>query len=359
MSILVLFEGGRWLRVMGDEIVSRGIDVADLVPLAEGETVVAVMPAREVSVTAFDLPDLSDAQARAAARLAASETSLTPLDGLHVATGLPDATGQRSAVIATTGRVAETLRLLADLGIDPDHLLAAPMLLPRPDFGFVRGELDDEMIVRGRDGAFLDDPEVTPLIVGDSAVVTLDRSALEAALIAAVAVPEADLRHGIFARRRRWAVDVARVRRAAVLALVTGGLVLATQVVSIVRINTTAATIEAESRTAAAALLPPGSVVTDPATQAETRLASVAGAAGGFGPLAAVFAGVTSATPGVELGSLVFDGETGLRATVRAMAPADLSAVEVKLAAAGLAPTAAPIVTNQGKAYRDIVVRAR
>ena len=56
---------------------------------------------------------------------------------------------------------------------------------------------------------------------------------------------------------------------------------------------------------------------------------------------------------------MVFDGEGGLRATVRAATAADLGAVEAKLGASGLQIMPGPIVANQGRPYRDITVRAR
>ena len=131
------------------------------------------------------------------------------------------------------------------------------------------------------------------------------------------------------------------------------------QIVSVVRMNMTVASIESQNKVQAAAILPPGTIVTDPATQAEARLTALQGAGGGFTPLASAFATAVNATPNVELGSMIFDGAGGLRATVRAGSAADLSAVEARLAAVGLRVVPGPIGANQGRPYRDITVTTR
>lgn len=359
MSALVVFADGRWLRILAGGIVARGEAVADALPLGEIEQAIAIVPAADAIVRTIDLPDLADLQAQGAARMAAAETSMLLPEALHVAVGRADAEGRRLAVSVPVGRIASLLADLAESGIDPDHLIAAPLLLMRPEAGFVRGDLGGEIVVRGTDTAFADDDVLTPLLVGDAPLETLDRAALEAGLIAAIEFPEADLRHGAFAKRRHWQVDTARLRRLAIMTLALGMLVLAVQIVTIVRLNNRAGSLEAATLVQATAVLPPGTTVTDPVMQAEARLATMQGAGGGFEPLAAAIGAAVNATPNVELGSMVFDGDGGLRATVRAASDADLTAVETRLTASGLLVTPGPIVANQGRPYRDITVRAR
>ena len=73
---------------------------------------------------------------------------------------------------------------------------------------------------------------MTALVTGDSATVPIERADLEAALVGAAAAPSLDLRQGVFARRRRFALDWALIRRLAVLA----GLILAvTLAISLVK----------------------------------------------------------------------------------------------------------------------------
>ncbi|MES2290977.1 MAG: type II secretion system protein GspL [Pseudomonadota bacterium] len=359
MSALVVFESGRWVRTADGRVTGRGEDIAGALPAGDDETVVAIVPARDVTVRSLLLPDLSDAQANAAARLAMADHSLTPVEALHVAAGPADEDGNRTVVSIEAARVTQRLVSLADVGLDPDRLLAAPLLLPIPETGFIRATFDEETIVRGRDAALLDDDVLSRIVVGDSQIVTFDRPAVEQALVRSVDGVNADLRQGPFAKRRNLALDEARLRRFAVMALVLGLLILAIQIALIVRMNMTASGIEADNRSRAAALLPPGTVVTDPALQVEARLTAVEGAGGGFTPLASAFATAVNATPNVELGSMIFDGQGGLRATVRAGSPADLDAVEARIAAAGLRANSGPIVANQGRPYRDITVTVR
>ena len=359
MSALVVFADGRWLRILAGDIVARGDAIADALPLGEAEQASAIVPAADAIVRTIDLPDLADLQAQGAARMAAAETSMLLPEALHVAVGRADADGRRLAVSVPVRRIAGLLTGLAEQGIDPDHLIAAPLLLMRPEAGFVRGDLGSETVVRGTDSAFADDAVLTPLLVGEAALDTLDREALEAGLVAAVEFPEADLRHGAFAKRRQWQVDGARLRRLAIMTLALGLLVLAAQIVSIVRLNNRASDLEAATLVQATAVLPPGTTVTDPVMQAEAHLATMQGAGGGFEPLAAAIGAAVHATPNVELGSMVFDGEGDLRATVRAASEADLTAVEMRLTASGLQATPGPVVANQGRPYRDITVRAR
>lgn len=359
MSTLVVFADGRWLRIVAGDILARGDRWADALPQAAGERTVAVVPAADVIIRTIDLPDLADLQAQGAARLALADVSVLSPELLHVAVGAADAEGRRLAVGVPAASLTALLAALAELDVDPDHLVAAPLLLTRPETGLVRGDLGSEIVVRGQDTAFADDAVLTPLIAGSAPLLTLDRLALEASLIAAIEFPEADLRQGPFARRRRWPVDVARIRRYAVMALVTGALILTAQLVTIVRLNARAFAIEADTVVQATALLPPGTTVTDAVLQSEARLAAMQGPGGGFEPLAAAVASAVNTTPGGELGSMVFDGEGGLRVTIRAGSTADLDTVVAKLGAIGLQVVPAPVVAGQGRPYRDVTVRAQ
>lgn len=359
MSTLVVFADGHWLRIVAGDILARADDVAAALPQVEGERTVAIVPAADAIIRTIDLPELADLQAQGASRLALADVSVLPPEALQVAVGAADAEGKRLAVGVPASRLVALLAAWGEAGLDPDHLIAAPLLLARPETGFARGDLGSEIVVRGTETAFADDAVLTPLIAGDSAVETLDLAALEAGLVAAVEFPEADLRHGPFAKRRRWPVDVARLRRYAVMLLTIGALILTAQLVTIVRLNARASAIEAETLVQATAILPPGTTVSDAVLQSEARLAAMQGAGAGFDALAAAIGAAVNATPNVELGSMTFDGDGGLRATVRAANAADLSAVESKLASSGLRVVPGPIVASQGRPYRDITVRAQ
>lgn len=345
----------RWLRVSGESIVARGEGVV----VADGdERVVAVVPAADVTLHQIALPDLSEPQALAAARLTIADQSAAPAGSLHVAVGRARLDGERTAVAVDRGLMAGLLADLAVQGFDPDAVIAAPMLLARPETGFVRGDFGSEVIVRGPDSGFVDDPLLTPLLTGGD-VTTLDLEALERGLVDATTEPEVDLRQGVFAKRRTWAIDWARLRFIGRLAAVLAIATLAFAIVQLIRLNGTADRLEANSMTIAAAALPPGTNINNPLIQVQEQLNALRGPGGGLLPLAAGVAGAAEATTNLELTSLVFDGGGTLRVTARALSPTDLTLFETKLAGAGLAAAPGPALVDQGRQVRDYTVSVR
>jgi general secretion pathway protein L len=354
---LVLLTGAvpRWLRIADGNIVARGDGLAS----AEGEErVVAVLPADDVTISHAELPDLSEPQAQAAARLMVAENAAAPVDTLHVAVGAANGVGNRPVVAVDRSKLADLLTLLADAGYDPDSVVAAPMLVARPDKGFVKADLGTEVVVRGRDGGFADDPVLTPLLAG-GAVMMLDRARVERELVDAVTSPEVDLRQGAFAKRRNWGLDKARLKRIGWLALGVAALTLLFSVVQLVRLNMAADRIEANNLVTARAALPPGTNVNNALLQVREQLNAMRGPGGGLIPLASSVTGAVDTTPNIELTSMIFDGGGTLRITARAPAVADLTAFEAKLSAAGLTQAAGPTLVDQGRQMRDYTVSVR
>jgi general secretion pathway protein L len=353
--VLMLGDAPRWLRIADGAIVARG----DGATLAEADDhVVAVVPAHDVAIHHADLPDLAEAQAQAAARLMIAEQSAAPAGSLHVAVGSANEAGDRPVVAIDRGRMAALLADMAVAGIDPDAVVAAPMLLARPETGFVRGDFGSETIVRGHDSAFADDPLLTPLLTG-GAVTTLDRPTLERGLIDAVTNPEVDMRQGIFAKRRAWGLDWVRLRRIGWLALALAAVTLLFGIVQLVRLNMAADRIEASNIVVARAALPPGTNINNPLIQVQEQLNNLRGPGGGMLPLAAGVATAANATPNIELTSMIFDGGGTLRITARATSVADLTTFETRLAAAGLTSAAGPALVDQGRQIRDYTVSAK
>lgn len=343
----------RWLTKSEAEIVDRGEHPHAPV---EGSRIVAVVPASDVVVHQLALPDLTDAQARAAARLAVAENSVSPITTLHVAVSA-DREGERTVVVIAAARMADYLADLVTRGIDPDAVIASPLILNRPEIGFVVADLGSETVIRARDGAFLDDPALTPLLTGGE-MATLDAEALDAAIVAAASAPEVDLRQGIFARRRQWAIDPVRLRRIGLLAVACLASLLILPVAELIRTNAAADKIEARNREIAQAALPAGTVVTDPLAQMNERLAEVGGGGGSFLSLSNAVASAAKASASLELGPLTFDGTTGLNVNAHATGPGDLALFETQMASAGL--LAVPVTSAAiGANSCDFTVRAR
>ncbi|CAN5303298.1 N/A [soil metagenome] len=355
-TVFVIFAGSaeHWLCIVDGRVIDRGTGFPSP---DEGSRIVGVVPAGDVVIHQIALPDLTDAQARGAARLAVAENSASAIDTLHVAVGA-DLGGERTVVALDAVQMAEYVAAFTARGLDTDAIIAAPLILPRPEIGFVMADLGNETVIRGRDGAFGDDPVLTPLLTGGQ-IVTLDAEEVVAAIVAAVAVPEVDLRQGVFARRRRWAVDTARLRRIGWLAAACLATLLILPVAEILHLKAAASRVEAANMAIAQSVLPSGTVVADPLAQLDERLASLGGAGAGFVPLANAVASAARATANVELGRMTFDSDGGLHVSAHATGPAELAAFESRMAGAGLVVVAAPMVAGFGRPARDFTVRAR
>lgn len=350
MSTLVLFEGtpARWLRIEGSSVIARG---EHPVEAAEGDTrIVAIIPGNETIVHVLPGAGLTDAQARGAARIALADTSVAPVDTLHIAVG-PEIDGERVTVAIDTARLTERLATLSVSGLDPDALVPAVLVPPSPEVGFVRAVLGEEAVVRGGGAAFVDDPVLTPILVPEE-IVTLDREVTEAAIIAAAANPPVDLRQGIFAKRRTWAADRARLRTILWLAAACLAALLLVPIATLINLTMTAVAIEGRAAARVAAALPPGTVVTNPVAQMDERLGAVGLQNGGLLPLAGAVASAVEAVPGVEVERLVYTGAEGLRVGIRAPNTGDYQILIAKLSASGL-------TVNEGgtDGAREIVVK--
>ncbi len=353
---LVIFDGdaGRWLRIADDAVVAHG--KAPIPPVEDSMRVVGVVSAADTIVHVLAIPGLADAQARAAARLALADASLAAPETLHVAVG-PEADGARTVLAIDAGRMTARMADWAEAGFDPDAVISAALVPPRPAPGmFVRADLGDYAVVRGTDAAFADDPVLTPLLA-TGPIETLSRGDVEAALIAASAHPEVDLRQGGFALRRRWMADASHMRRIGWLVAACLATLLLVPIALLINLNWTAGALEARTRTQAQAVLPPGAVVMNPMAQLDARLGAIGLQGGGFLSLAGLVSRAVEATANTEIGSMSYTGDGGLKANIRANNPADVDALVAKLSAAGVIVSAGPVVAGQGAPTRELTVR--
>lgn len=344
----------RWWRMDDSRQVAEGIGVP---PPAEGGSLVAVAPADAVTLHWAALPSRSPAQATAAARILAGEASAAPGVELHVAIG-DDQGKERPIAVVDSAAMRAWLVELATVGLDPDAMVPAPLLLPRPDEGYVRAELAGGGVVRGATSGFADEARLTELVTGGAAPRTVGRDELDQALAAAAAAPVLDLRQGPFARRRRAGLDWTLIRRLAVLALVLLGVTLAIGLVRLAKYSFAADAMEARADRLAATGLPRGETVTDADRQLTERLGAVRGPGLGFtGMAAAVFAAVR-ATPGTEVTAIDFQPNGSLKLSVgaaRESLPTDLKrAIE----RAGFVVDVSTFTSANGRVTGDMTVRA-
>jgi general secretion pathway protein L len=359
MIFLSAAEPARWIRLVdgrvgGDGIGLTGIPVAD--PSVPAETI-AVVPGDAVVLHWVPLPQLAPAQAAAAARMLAADVTTTPLDATHVAIGRRDADGQAPLALVGRAQMAEWLETLAAVGIDPDRMLPAPLLLPLPETGVTIAETDGQWQVRGARLALAAEPGLAELLIGDQPRSLVDDRSWRAGLAAALAAAPIDLRQGAFARARRLPIDPRRARRIAQLALAVFGVVVATGLIGVLRQSTAADQTELALADAARAALPRGTIITDPRAQVAARLASLGGATPAFTALAApLLAGVRD-RPSISLETLAFAPGSGLNATIAAPVAADRDALAAMLSAQGLVVNMGAPREEAGRQMVDLAVK--
>lgn len=347
LSTLILFIApddrlaGWWVTDQG-AVVARGA-AGDVLPAVLPERVIAVAPAEAMTIHVAELGRLATAQAQTAARLLVAETSIAPIETQHVAVGKADG-ADRSVAVIGKGRIAAWLQSLEARGIDPDAILPAPMLLPRPESGFVRATIGAETVLRGRSAAFADERGLTELLVGGAPVEDLEAEPL---ILAALDAPEMDLRQGAFAKRRRFRIDWPHVRRLALLGGATAAATLLIGVVQIVRYGLGADALDAEAEAIARTAVPnPGP---EAAVTMQTQLAARRGAGLGFTATAGALLSAIRSTPNVELASITFDADGLLRATIVAPGAAETELLRARLRSAGLNIEATPFASENGR----------
>lgn len=348
-------EGGdyRWMRIEDERIAASG----EGLPQGDGE-VIAVAPADAVSLHWADIPARSTAQAAAAARLLAAEVSAAPMDELHVAVG-EDEDGGRPIGIVNRGAMAGWLARLGAAGVDPVAVVPAPLLLPRPDEGYVRGDLAGQGVVRGRSSGFADELGFTEIVTGEAPLADLDADGIEAALGAVAAVPALDLRQGPFARRRGFTIDWRLVKRLAWLGLTIIVVTLAIDLVKWTKYSFAADATEAKIEQVARTALPRGETLVDADRQLTERLSAVRGPGQGFSRTAAAIFAAVRGVPGTELTALDFQPSGDVRLGVAVDREALATDLKRAIEAQGFTVQPSTFVAANGRITGEFTVRAR
>lgn len=353
-----------WLQLANGRVIARGRGTEGMPAVADpqdGEAIeqVAVVPGHAVTMHWLEVPaGLAPAQAAAAARLMAAEVSAQPLDDMHVAVGPEaDERPERAVALVPALQMAGWIRALQGQGIDPDLVLPEPLLLPRPEEGYVRFDRDGRPLLRGTADAFAIEPALADVIVGEAPVRTIGHEDYEAGLTAAIAAPALNLRQAAFAKKRRWQIDWASVRRLAMLAAGILLLTLAIQIASILRYAYAADALETEARQIAGEVVQGADSAADPRARLVQRLAELRGAGAGYAASASALFGAISAVPNVELASFSYGADGTLAATVHADSPATLTALQERIRAGGFTAEMGPPRTDGGRQIADFTVR--
>ncbi|WP_294195819.1 type II secretion system protein GspL [uncultured Sphingomonas sp.] len=344
----------RWWRIRDDALDGEG---EGLPQVGADDRVVAVAPADAVTLHWASLPARSPAQAQAAARIVVSDATAEPSHDLHVAVGR-EREGERAIAVVAPARMAAWLTALAQRGVDPAAMVPAPLLLPEPEDGYVRGDLAGQAVVRGRTTGWADEPVLTELVTRGEVPRAIDRDTVRTAAIGALAEPMVDLRQGAFARRRRrTAIDWMLVRRLAVLVGLILLATLAIDVVRIMRYSFGADAIEQRAATIARQALPRGTGEGDATRMLGERLSALRGPGQGFTRTAAAVYAVVEAVPESEVTALQFEPNGSLRVSLSLAGEAQANIVKSRLAAAGFSVESSVFQQSAGRLTGDMTVR--
>jgi general secretion pathway protein L len=350
----------RWLKLDGRSVIERGEDANDLAVDGEGERleqdVVAVAPADAVTLRYVDvagLDALTQAQWQAAARLQADDFAIgNPVDR-HVSAGVDH--GQGVIAVTSQSQMSGWIARLNEIGFDPGTIVPAQLLLPRPDAGFVAGDVGNGRNVRGRHAAFADDERLTPLLTDGEAIVDVEPDLLETSMANAIAQPMVNLRSSGFVLRRGL-LDNAVVRRR--LIWLAGTLLAITFAIPFaqgLRNNLAARKLDAAVMAQARSV---DRDADDPAVIAD-RLAALRGGGAGFTATYRAVATAVGVTSGVELSSVRFDNDGTMTVSARAPGGAELQALAENLRMQGFDVVLGPLSENQGSRVSEIKVRGQ
>lgn len=354
--ILVLFAGAggnvpSWAQIADDLVIARG----EGYPAVDDDhkpVVVLVAPADIVTLHPATLAGFAPAQAHAAGILIAAEASIAPIDTLHVVSG------DGVAVIART-QMVDLLAKAQAHGFDPDVVIPAPLMLPQPEKGFVRGHVGGEWVVRGGGTGFVDDPSVTPLLTFGGDILTLDDGAVTRMLIAALATPAINLRQGLFARQRDWSFDRTNLYRLARIAAVIGVLALLIPLVMIIRLNQDSRALELKAGALAKAAVGGNVRAEEAESRLDAKLFNLRGGGGGFIASAAASSAALKQIGNTELSSMSFADDGALRIGARASTPAELTALQRQIEAGGFKVVMGPPSSIQGQPVAELQVIGR
>lgn len=335
-----------WRLLSGGAVIGRGDDLAELPEQKSWVRVVLAVPGSDVAMHWLTLDgDPTPAQAAAAARLRLADEIAGPIEAMHVAAGRRE--NKLTAIAAVPAvRMQAWLDAARGLGMEPDVVIPAPLLLMAPGEGLVsyRAIGAPGADYRGVAQAFAIEDELAALLTGDARVTEIDEDVREAGFGPALADPAINLRQGAFAPRRERVIDRTSLRRLFLFGLILLLVSLAIEITAIVRTSQAADRIEAE------------------ANELRAAIGSAPGGAapgGGFGIVASALFDAVRDTPNVELTRIAYQPDGTLRASLLADSQATLDGVRTRIESRGVQASGGLPTTIGGRAAAELTMRAR
>lgn len=353
-----------WLRVVDDAIVQRGggsgwLGACGLTHLPEDDRVMLVAPTAPIALHWIGYPDMPVGQGRAAARLAALESSIGGGTGLlAVADDNDDPARPHAVAVVSKVDLQHWLVWARHHGLDPDIVIPSALLVERPVQGFHRALVGATLMLRGPDLAIAADDPLAATLVGDDAVADLPSEAVDRAMLANLAMPALNLRQGAFARRRRPALDRKRLKR---IGLWAGLILLASlllSLIAIVKYHGEAGRLDKDSIATAQKVLPNASDPIAALAELDMRLAARGAGGKGFTDVASGLFAAMQGAPDVTITSLRRDPDGMVRATLVSARAEDINTVLLAIQANGFTITATSSRDQGGRVLADITVQS-
>ena len=185
-----------WFRIADGAVVARGARLDTLPGPDEEERCLLLLGGSEVTLRWLELPALTEAQALAAARIEIAESTLGPVDALHLALG-PLHGHHRLVAAISNQRIGDWIIWAAGAGFDPDHIVPLPLLIAHGGGPTRVWARPGRTLAHGPLRAFAIEPAFADMILEGEATEAIDDAGFEAELPAALSALPLDLRqHG-------------------------------------------------------------------------------------------------------------------------------------------------------------------
>jgi len=334
-------------RLLGRDVLDPGSPVAP--PGPDIRQVLAV-PGAQCRVLWLDLPARNPLQAQAAARLLAADHLAAAAESQHIAIapGEPD-TNERLVVCVEHGAMQQWLARATAMGLVPDDVVPAPLLLPLPDDADTLAvtERDGEWWVRGHGVALTAEPELAMHVIGERQRHLIPDP--EPALARMALAPPINLLQQGYARTPAHPGGWHAWRRAAALALVLAVSPLVLLAVHILRDTWAASDLEEQAKAEAARALPMLAADGDPLPALRQAL-EAAHQGDAFIRSTSALLHAVAQLDGAELEAMSFSDDR-LVATLAHRDVADIDRIREQLSGAGLALTGTGSRTVNGRLH--------